>query len=98
MKLQDKHANIYTDTFITDDNEILIHIPVETLFYAMNHRQFYPLKVLDKGKMVNWVVEWLTEWGSDAETGSTAFEDFLDRMFEEALENGEEWLDFDEEE
>jgi hypothetical protein len=99
MKLQDKHEDIYTDHFVTDDyDELLVHIPVETLFYAMNHREFNPLKVLDRNKMVDYVVEWLTEWGGDAEIGSTAFEDFLDRMFDDALEIGEMWLDFDEDE
>jgi hypothetical protein len=97
MKLLDKHENITVDTR-NQDKEIVIHIPVDTLFYAMNHRQFYPLKVLDKRKMVDYVVEWLTEWGGDAEVGSTAFEDFLDRMFEDAYESGEEWLDEDAEE
>lgn len=96
MKLLDKHENICT-TFNQEQNEVLVHVPVDTLFYAMNHRQFYPLKVHCKNKMTDYVLEWITEWGGDSEVGSTAFEDFLDRMFEHALESGEEWLDIDEE-
>jgi hypothetical protein len=94
MKLLDKHENIFVDTR-KQDGEILIHIPVDTLFYAMNHRQYYPLIIHDKQKMIDYVVEWLIEWGGDAEVGSTAFEDFLDRMFSDAYESGEDWLDED---
>jgi len=95
MNIQDKHENIGTK--VIEDN-IVITIPAETLFYAMNHREFIPLKIHNKKEMVDYVVEMLTEWGGDGETGSTAFEDFLDAMFTDALENGEEWLDFDDSE
>lgn len=95
MKLLDKHENMRSQ-YISETNEIVVHIPVDTLFYAMNHRTYYPLKIHNKSKMIDYVAEWLTEWGGDAEIGSTAFEDFLDRMFEDALESGEEWLDADE--
>ena len=93
MKLLDKHENITVDTR-NQDKEIVVHIPVDTLFYAMNHRQYYPLKIHSKKKMVDYIVEWLIEWGGDQEVGSTAFEDFLDKMFDDALESGEEWLDY----
>ena len=95
MKLQDKHENI---NVTSDGEEIKVHIPIDTLFYAMSHRQYYPLKIHDKQKMVEYVLEWLTEWGGDQEVGSTAFEDFLDRMFSDAFECGETWLDEDSEE
>jgi hypothetical protein len=96
MRLLDKHKNIRTE-YNPESNDIVVRIHVETLFYAMNHRMYNPLKIHNKGDMLNYVVEWLTEWGGDAEVGSTAFEDFLDRMFDDALGGGELWLDMDEE-
>jgi len=105
MKLLDKHENLYVDTSTyhygpndDKDNEILIHIPVDTLFYAMNNRQYFPLKINNKHDMVKYVVDWLLEWGRDQETGSSTFEDFLDNMFTDALESGELWLNEREEE
>jgi len=105
MRLENKHDNIYVDSCDIQEGvnlipvtggEILIHIPIETLFYAMNHRQDCPLRIYDKKRMVEYVTEWLSEWGGNQDTGSTAFEDFLDGMFTDALESGEEWLDMDE--
>lgn len=97
MKLLDRHEDIKT-TYSSATNTIILRIPVDTLSYAMNHRQYYPLKIYNKTKMIKYVAEWLTEWGGDAETGSTEFEDFLDRMFSDAYESGEEWLGEDAEE
>lgn len=105
MNLLDKHHNIYVDTLDQPVNmhpveggEILIHIPIETLFYAENHREYNPfeIKVKNKKAMVDYVVEWLAEWGGNQDTGSTEFEDFLDNMFEHAFEDGEEWIEYDE--
>lgn len=103
MNLLDKHENLYVDVIDQPTNmipvvggEILVHIPIETLFYAENNREYYPLKIHNKKKMAKYVAEMLIEWGGNADTGSTEFEDFLDKMFEDALENGEMWLDADE--
>jgi hypothetical protein len=100
MNILDKHENLYVSILDQKVNmipvaggEILIHIPIETLYYAENHRQYDPLKIHSKKKMVDYVIEWLTEFGGNCDTGSTEFEDFLDKMFDEALECGEEWLD-----
>lgn len=92
MKLLDEHKNIRTE-YNPETDDIIVRIPVETLFYAMNHRIYNPLKIHNKQDMKEYVVEWLTEWGGDSETGSTEFEDFLDKMFNDALEGGELWLD-----
>ena len=94
MILNDEHENI--ETKLVGDN-IIINIPVDTLFYAMNHRMYLPLEIHSRKEMVEYVVAMLVEWGGDGETGSTAFEDFLDAMFTDALKNGEDWLDFNEE-
>ena len=105
MNILDKHENIYVDSIDQKVNmipvkggEILIHIPIDTLCFAQNHRQYNPLKVYSKKKMVEYVLEWLIEFGGNSETGSTEFEDFLDKMFDDALESGEEWLGEAEEE
>lgn len=40
----------------------------------------------------------ILEYGGDSETGLTAFHMLVDGLFDDAYENGEEWLESDEEE
>ena len=75
------------------DGEIIVRIPVELIYFAETNRQDFNLVIKDKNKMAQYLAENILEWGGDQETGSTAFEDFLDNMFVDALESGEDWLE-----
>lgn len=75
--------------------DIVIRLPIDLLVWAEEHKEDSPLKIHDKEAMADWIVEQLMEWGGDQDTGSTAFEDFIDGTFMEALEWGEPWLDAD---
>ena len=74
--------------------DIIIRIPISLLRWAQENRED-ELKIKNKKDMADWVVDNILDWGGNADLGSTAFEDFLDAMFIDALEGGEEWLDAD---
>jgi len=78
----------------SDGKNIIVKIPIDTLYFAENNRQYAPLEIHNKTEMVEYVLENFLNWGGDQETGSCEFEDFLDKMFDDALESGEEWLDY----
>ena len=74
--------------------DIIIRIPISLLRWAQENRED-ELKIKNKKDKADWVVDNILDWGGNADLGSTAFEDFLDAMFIDALEGGEEWLDAD---
>jgi hypothetical protein len=73
--------------------KVVIEIPIDLLKHTQEWRED-SIKIRNKKEMSDWVVENILEWGGNQDLGSTAFEDFIDAMFIEALENGEEWLDW----
>jgi hypothetical protein len=76
------------------NGSILIDIPIELLKWTQEQREDR-LKIHNKKNMSEWVRDNILDWGGNDDIGSTAFEDFIDAMFIEALEWGEEWLDAD---
>lgn len=51
-----------------------------------------PYSITDVNEMAEYVVEIITGFGEDSETGITALEELLDRLFDDAYENTEEWI------
>ena len=86
-----KNNSVIT-AYVLEDKNIIINIPIDLLFYAENNREYDPLIVENKEKMAEWVTKNILEWGGNQNTGCTEFQVFLDRMFIEALEDGQDWL------
>ena len=88
--------NINESNFKTyvKDNNIIIELPIDLLKFSQENRDD-KLKINNKEQMVNYIVNNILEWGGNADIGSTAFDDFIDAMFIDALEFGEYWLDAD---
>jgi hypothetical protein len=74
---------------------IIIEIPIDLLKWTQEQKNEDRLKIHNKQEMAKYVQDNLLDWGGNDDIGSTAFEDFIDTMFNDALENGEEWLDYD---
>lgn len=75
-----------------ESNEIIVKIPISLLVHSQKHRE-NGYKITDEKAMTSYVAENIVSFGEDSETGITVFEEMLDRLFDEAYENAEEWLE-----
>lgn len=75
-----------------ENGSLLIDIPLDLLVFTQEHREI-PIYIIDKEEMEKALLNDILYWGGDSETGSTAFTDFLDNYFMDALENGELFLE-----
>lgn len=75
------------------NDKIFIAIPKDLMIFAQGERPDFPLNVRDREKMSAWILRYLLHFGGDTETGVTEFEAFLDKMFIEAYENAEDWIE-----
>lgn len=75
------------------DKDVFIVIPKDLVIFAQAERPDFPLKITDRDKMSEWMAKYLIHFGGDTESGVTEFEEFLDRMFIDAYENAEEWIE-----
>lgn len=73
--------------------KLIIEIPASLMTFAQRERPDFPLAIHDEEKMGEWVAKYLLHFGGDSEQGVTEFELFLDKMFINAYEDGEMWLD-----
>lgn len=79
-----------------ENGKVVIEIPVDFLVVTQEHRGDSPYKILDQKAMGEYVAKNILEYGGDSETGLTAFHMLIDGLFDEAYENGEEWLEMEE--
>ncbi len=76
-----------------EPDRVVIEIPLELLKFAQENREYSPFKINDINKMGQWVADRILYWGGNQDTGSTALEDILDGVTEEAYECCEDWLE-----
>lgn len=79
-----------------ENGKVIIEIPIDFLVVTQENRDDIPYKILDKKAMGDFVAENILEYGGDYETGLTAFHILVDGLFDEAFENGEDWLESEE--
>jgi hypothetical protein len=76
-----------------EPNKVVIEIPLELLKFAQENREYMPFKINDVNKLGQWVADNVLDWGGNQDTGSTAFEDILDGVTEDAYSLCEDWLE-----
>lgn len=77
----------------SENNKIIIEIPINELAEKQEDSPYMPMIVLDKQKMVEWILNnFLTFKIENDHTDLNEFELFLDHMFIEAYSSGEAWL------
>lgn len=77
-----------------EDDKIVIEIPMALLVFAEKNRPDGPYTVTDEEAMAKYVADRILEFGEN-EAGDSAFHRLLDKLFDEAYENAEEWLETD---
>jgi hypothetical protein len=88
-----------TENFMStyyDENYIVIKIPIDLLVFAEKNRED-SYNVTDKLEMAKYIAENIIEFShtvGQQEIGSSDFTDLLDRMFTDAYESAETWLDY----
>jgi hypothetical protein len=83
-------------TVIHDEESISINIPLELLVFCQSIRPEEPYLITNKRAMANYIVENILDYSHEvgqAEIGATDFTDLLDRLFTEAYESAEDWLE-----
>lgn len=70
-----------------ENNKIIISIPFSELIFYQQERYI----VEDANLMAEYIKETLLGYDED-ETGATAFDRFIDEIFDYAYENAEDWL------
>ena len=70
-----------------------IELPLEILKFAQENHPTKPCKILDISKMGQWFAERILEHGAD-DSSDAKFYQLIDDMFYDALESGEEWIDY----
>lgn len=78
-----------------ENGKIIIEIPVDLLSFAEKNRPDSQYIVNDKNAMAEYVADNILDFGGDSETGITEFEMLLDKLFDEAYENAENWIEAD---
>lgn len=79
-----------------ENGKVIIEIPFDFLVVTQENRDDMPYKIVDKKAMEGFVAKNILEYGGDSETGLTAFHMLVDGLFDEAFENGEDWLESEE--
>jgi hypothetical protein len=74
-----------------EGDRVIIELPLSLLVFAQEHRED-SIIVTDEKKMGRYVAENILDFGGDTEIGATEFELLIDKLFTDALENGEDWL------
>jgi hypothetical protein len=78
---------------VKEEDNIVVRIPVGLIITTQKYRD-NGYRITDMDAALKYIVENLAEFGEDQETGRTAFEEVIDRMFDDAFEwCGEEWLE-----
>ena len=75
---------------------IIINIPVGMLVYSQQYRPEEPYRITNKKEMARYISENILEYCSDvgrSEIGETDFISLLDRLFTEAYESAENWIE-----
>lgn len=74
------------------NGNITIQMPVELLVFALENSPHDNVKVLDKEKLADGIVEQLKNYHSQnsQELGITAFQEFMDTIMEEAVIDADE--------
>ena len=76
---------------LKESNDMVIKIPLDLIITTQKYRD-NGYKISDKKAMIKYLIENLAEFDED-ETGCTAFEKFIDGIFDYAYEWGAEWLE-----
>jgi hypothetical protein len=74
-----------------EGDDLVIRLPLDLLVHSQLHRE-ESMTITDPQAMAAYMAKYILDWGGDAERGSTAFEDFLDAFFMDALESAETWI------
>ena len=78
-----------------DNDKLIIEVPIDLLVFAFeNHPELAGVySINDKKKFAKSAADYFLDGGGDSETGSTAFTDLLDGMFNMMIEDAEEFID-----
>ena len=73
---------------------VIIKLPVDELVNAFNFKEDNQevYKVKYKWKFAQGVADYLKKYSRDSESGLTAFQEFLDEIFEEMVCNNENYI------
>lgn len=74
-------------------NKIVIELPIDILVESQKLRPEFPYDILDVNEMAQYIAEYITDFGGDEETGSTELDLLIDKLFDDAYEWGEDWLE-----
>lgn len=81
-------------TAATEGNDIVIKIPTALLVFTQKYRpDGGGYKIKDKTAMIKYIAENILTFEEDQEDGTTAIQGILDRLFDEAYECAEDWLE-----
>lgn len=80
-----------------EDGNLLFVVPLDLLVWAQEHRDA-PYKIKGGKQMEKWIIGHALDFGGDSEGGYTEFEHYLDKMFDDAMEWGLDWIDMPENE
>jgi len=72
---------------------VFIEIPLEILKFAQENNPTRSCKISDQQKMGRWFSENILEFGDDGERDPKFYE-LIDDMFDEAIESGENWIEY----
>jgi hypothetical protein len=79
-----------------NSRNIIINIPVGMLVFSQNNRPEEPYRITNKRAMTKYIADNILEYCSDvgrSEIGETDFITLLDKLFTEAYESAENWIE-----
>jgi hypothetical protein len=83
-------------TATIENNEVVIRLPFDLLAFAQKNRPEEPYHVTDKKAMGEYIANNILDYTKNVgeqEMGNSVFTVLLDKLFSEAYEDGETWLD-----
>ena len=72
--------------------EIIIRLPIKQLVDDFNSYDDGYYRITDKKKFAQYIADNILEFGEDSETGLSEFRQMLDKLFETAIEDEEEFF------
>lgn len=82
--------------FVKDPDGITIKIPSSILKFAAENDPLLSLTIIDEDKFIARMIFYMEHGLADQETGLTGFQKFLDSVINEIIENGEDFVEFNE--
>jgi hypothetical protein len=76
----------------SDDKNIVIVIPIDTLVFAQENRPDLSYKITNVEKMVKYFKDRFLDFGTDDMADSHLYQT-IDNFFSDAAEYGEEWIE-----